>query len=148
MTERCFDKHWKNWLHYFRRKITILLRRASNDRIRLWRWETTFRYDKNHQNLELIFVLKCCRRSRVYWNLCLLSNLHCWFRFYCSIDLCVFEKKRFIRLKIRLTRSNEHFQNRFYQFFRFYFHWLCNWCCYIRDKREFWRLKKKFDDST
>ncbi len=96
----------------------------------------------------MIFLSRRRWRSRIYWNLCFLSSLHCWFRFHCSIDLCVFEKECFIRLKTRLTKSNEHFQDRFYQFFNFYFHRLWKWRCHTRDEHESWRLKKDLDDSA
>ncbi len=61
--ERCFNRHWKNWLHYFRRKISILLRKTANSRFCLWRRKTTFKYSESHQDLELIFLSKRCRRS-------------------------------------------------------------------------------------
>jgi hypothetical protein len=69
MIERCSDKHWKNKLHDFREKISILLWKTANDRFRLWRWKTTFRHSKDNQDFELILLLKRRWRSRIYWNL-------------------------------------------------------------------------------
>jgi hypothetical protein len=121
-----FDKHWKIWLHYFREKISILLRRTANDRFRLRRWKTTFKYNEDHQDSELIFLSKRCRRSWIYRNLRVLSNFHCEFCSHCSVDLCFSEKECILRMKLDSAESNEYFQDCFYQFFRFYLHRLCD----------------------
>jgi hypothetical protein len=145
MIESCFDKHWTNWLHYFREKISILLRRTANNRFCLWRKKTTFKYNQDHQDSELIFLSKRRRRSRIYRNLRVLSNFHCEFRFSLFNRFMRFWKRMFHSFEDSFNKKSWTFLRSFLSILSFLFSLIMKmtwsysrWTRILKIKKRFW----------